>query len=256
MKVLINSQSRLSSSASSSNFSVQLPQPFYIHDFKYIRLAYCQMYNTIYNVTSANNNVDFKVSGTSYVATVTAGTYNASTLATALASALNTALSNSFTVTYNSNQLTYTIAGTTAFQLLFSSGTHASTSLWSVLGLASSNGLSGIDTSSATSTTSTQVVQLNQPLYVNINLSNIPSSNIFSSDGDSFSYIIPIDQQPGSVIEYDSNSNFDQYIKIPSNLSFFSTINVSLTTRKGTSVSLNGSEFMMVLEFVKEYTSI
>lgn len=250
-KLLVSSQSRLSTSTSSSNFSVQLPQPFYLEDYKYIRLAYCQLYNTMYNVNSTNNNVDIKISGVSYNATVPAGVYNANSLATALQTAMTSAVSNSWSVVYNSNQLTYTITGSSNFQLLFSSGAHASTSLWQVLGFASSNGLTGIDTTSGTSTTSTQVVQFNLPLYIFINLSNIASSNVFTSDGDSFSFVIPIDQNSGSVVEYDAMSNFDQYIRVPDNLSFINTIKVNLTTRKNTTVSLNGSEWCAIFEFTK-----
>jgi len=253
-KLLVNSQSRISSSTSSSNFIVQLPQPFYCKDYKYIRLAYCQFYNTIYNVTSANNNVDIKVSGVTYTATVSAGDYNANSLATVLQSAMTSAISNGWSVVYNPSQFTYTITGTTAFQLLFSSGTHASTSLWQVLGFASTTGLAGIDTTSATSTTSTQVVQFDLPLQVFINITNLPSSNIWTSDGDTFSFIVPVDVNPGNIVQYDSMSNFDQYVKVPDNLNFINTLQVTLTSRKNTSISLNGSEWMFAIEFVNDYT--
>jgi hypothetical protein len=185
---------------------------------------------------------------------VPVGAYNANSLAAALQTAMTSAISNSWSVAYNPNQFTYTITGTTAFQLLFSSGTHASTSLWQVLGFASSNGLTGIDTTSATSTTSTQVVQLNQPLYVFINLTNISNNNIYTSDGNSFSFVIPIDTNIGSIIEYDSMSNFDQYIKMPDNLKCINSIQVTLTSRQNTPVSLNGSEWLFILEFVNDYT--
>jgi hypothetical protein len=250
-KIIINSLSRQSSSTSSSNFTVQLPTPFCIGDYSFIRLAYCLIPNTIYNITSTNNYIDFKVSGTNYSASISPGAYNANTLASALQTAMTSQLSNSWTITYNSNQFTYTIGGTTAFQLLFSSGTHASTSLWEILGYASSNGLSGIDTTSSTSTTSTQVVNFTLPLAVYINLTNICADQIFSSDGDTFSFVIPIDMEPGSVIEYDCLSNFSQYLKIPDNLNFINHFAVTLTSRNNQTVSLNGSEWFFVIEFCK-----
>ena len=119
-------------------------------------------------------------------------------------------------------------------------------------GFASSNGLSGIDTTSATSTTSTQVVNFTLPLALYINLTNICADQIFSSDGDSFSFVVPIDVEPGSVIEYDCLSNFSQYLKIPDNLTFINKLNVTLTSRNSQTVSLNGSEWFCVLEFCKE----
>lgn len=254
-KLLINSQSRQSNSTSSSNFSISLPSPLYLNDYNYIRLAYCMFYNTLYNVNATNNNVDIKTGGSSYTATVTAGVYNANNFASALQTALTSAVSNSWTVTYNTNQLTYTIGGSSNFQLLFSSGTHASTSMWQLCGFANSNGLSGIDTTNATSTTSTQVVNFTLPMYIYINLTNICSDLIFSSDSDSFGYVVPIDTSSGSIIEYDSLSNFSQYIKRPNNLNIINILNITLTTRKGTSVNLNGSEWSMILEFLKELPS-
>src|ERR1700678_4595502 len=132
-KLLLESFSRTSSSVSSSNFTVALPNPVYVNDYKYIRLAYAMLYNTIYNVDSTNQNIDIKISSSTYTATVPVGFYNANTLATALQTALTTAISNTWTVVYNTNQLTFTIGGSSSFQFLFSSGAHASTSLWQVL---------------------------------------------------------------------------------------------------------------------------
>ena len=94
-------------------------------------------------------------------------------------------LANAWSVSYNSNTKLFTISGTSAFQLLFSTGVNASTSLWKVLGFASSNGLSGIDTSSATSTSSTQVCQLTYPPLVYVKLSNSCDQTFSSDTGDS-----------------------------------------------------------------------
>ena len=79
LRLQINSASRTSTSTSSSNFTVNLPNPVYKREFKYIKLAYCMFFNTIYNITSSNNQVDIKISGVTYTATVPAGTYNANT---------------------------------------------------------------------------------------------------------------------------------------------------------------------------------
>lgn len=251
-KLLLDSRSRLASSQSSSNFSIQLPSPFYINDYDYIRLTYAQFYNTIYNVTTSNNFIDVKISSSTYSANITPGVYNANTFGSALQTALTAAISNTWTVTYNSNQLTYTIGGASNFQLLFSSGTHAAVSMWRMTGFASSNGLTGIDTTNGTSTTSTQVVNFSLPLYFYINLTNICADKIFTSDGDSFSFVIPLDASSGSIVQYDSLSNFPQYLKRPDNLNVINNVSVSLTSRSSSGISLNGSEFFFILEFTKK----
>src|SRR5271154_1704736 len=105
-KLLVESFSRTTSSTSSSNFTVSLPNPFYVNDYKYIRLAYAMLFNTMYNVDASNQNIDIKISGVSYLATVPVGVYNATTLAVALQTAMTSAIANAWSVVYNSNQLT------------------------------------------------------------------------------------------------------------------------------------------------------
>lgn len=252
LKILVNSASRISSSVSSSNFKIQFPNNIYLQERRYIRLAYVGMYNTFYNVNSTNNFINFRVGVTVYTTSVAPGIYNANTLASALQTAMTAQIANTWAIAYNSTTKLYTISGTSAFQLLFSTGSNANVSLWKVLGFASSNGLTGIDTTSATSTTSTQVVQINEPLFVYITLNNISSDQTFTSDGDSFSFVIPVDTQGGELIEINANESFDQYIKVPDNLCFINSLQITLSGRNAQALSLNGSEWIMILEFYKK----
>lgn len=249
-KIFISSSSRTPASASSSNFSIKFPTNNYLQDRKNMRLAYLGMYNTFYNVDATNNQMNFRVGVTTYTITISPGQYDAVALAGLIQAAMTSQTANSWVVSYNSNTKKYTITGTSAFVLLFSTGVNASTSLWRVMGFASSNGLGGIDTPSGTSTTSTQVAQLTYPLVCYVKLNNISSDQTFSSDpGDGFTFVIPINVQPGELIEYQANENFDQYVKLPDTFKFMTYLSVSLAGQNLASLSLNGSEWIMVLEF-------
>src|SRR5438309_2063755 len=99
MNILINSNSRIS--GTSSNFTVQLPTNILVTKGKQISLQYLQMYNTIYNVDSTNNNVDFVVSAVNYTATLTPGSYSATSFASALQTAMTAQVANTWNVSYS-----------------------------------------------------------------------------------------------------------------------------------------------------------
>lgn len=252
--LVVNSMSRSSTSASSSNFTVNLNNNINVNTngYKYIKLSYLGMYNTIYNVDTTNQNIDIKIASSTYTATVPIGSYNANTLASALQTVMTSVVSNSWNVSYSSTTFQFTITGTSSFQLLFNSGTH-SANLWQVMGFASSNGLTPIDTTSGTSTTSTQVAQLTKPIFIYINFASIPACFKYASDQvDSYSFVVPCNVEAGSLIEYSEYSSFPQYIRIANYINVISSISVSLGYRNSASLSLNGSEWWFVLEFVKE----
>lgn len=250
LKLFISSASRTTASESSSNFAIKFPTNNYLQNRRNMRLAYLGMYNTFYNVDASNNNLNFRVGATTYsITAITPGSYDANTLAGLVQTAMTSQIANSWNVSYNSNTKKYTISGTSAFELLFASGAQAATSLWKVLGFASSNGLTGIDTSSATSTTSTQIGQLTHPLVCYVKLS-INSDQTFSSDaGDCFTFAIPVNVQPGELIEYKANDTFDQYTKLSDNMNFINSIAINLAGQNFTDLSLNGSEWICILEF-------
>ena len=154
---------------------------------------------------------------------------------------------NTYTVTYSTLTNKYTISASNNFQLLFSSGTNASTSPWKVTGFSNSNGTSGIDTTLSTSTTSTDVVNLSLPLSFYVQINTFGSSNFKTTDGDTFTFYIPSVSSNGGIIEYRSGGYFEQWINIPSYINVIERIDVVLRGRNGKDLNLNGSEFEMVL---------
>lgn len=72
-------------------------------------------------------------------ATVTAGSYSFTDLASAIATALNNVGGQEYTVTANRADRTYTISASSNFDLLFSSGSNAGLSIASVIGFAATD---------------------------------------------------------------------------------------------------------------------
>ena len=85
-------------------------------------------------VTSSNQLINFNEGGAELTATVAAGSYTHTELATAVKTALDAAGALTYTVTFNRSDRTYTIAATGTFALLVSSGTQIGTGIFTLLG--------------------------------------------------------------------------------------------------------------------------
>lgn len=248
--ILIKSQSRNPTlSLSSSNFTILLKDKVILNGRKQLCLVNFLGYNTVYNIDSSNNTINFYENSTNKTAIIASGFYNADTLASEIQVVLNNASGgyNTYTVSYSILTNRYTISAGNAFQLLFSSGANAANSPWKVMGFSNSNGTSGIDTTLATSTTGNDVVNLSLPLSFYIQINSFGSCNFLTTDGDTFTFYVPSVSSNGQIIEYRSGGYFEQWINIPSNINVIERISVVLKGRNGKELNLNGSEFEMVL---------
>lgn len=249
--IVLNSSSRLATNpsgvpVSSSNFTIQLPTNIILTRQRRLKLLYVQMYNTIYNIDNTNNWLDFQVGVTQYSIQVPPGMYSASSLATSIQTLMTAQINNTWSVTYSTITEKITFTGASAFQLLFSSGSHSSTSLYLVLGFCSSSGLLGINTTSGTSATSTQVVNLTKPLNIYITL-NINSGQITTSDSDNPTYIIANNVEPGALIQWTDRQYYEQSFTIPPSFNFLGQITVQLSTNRSQLINLNNSEWSMIV---------
>ena len=73
---------------------------------------------SVYNIDSRNNKLYVLISAVTYVVSLTEQNYTASQLATEIATKMSTATSTTFTVTFGAQTNKYTIANSTAFQLV------------------------------------------------------------------------------------------------------------------------------------------
>lgn len=249
--ILIRSLSRTSGSTSSSDFTIQFFQRLALDTRRKLKLKYFMLYNTVYNITTSNQNIDFNENSTNKTCAIPVGIWDAVSLATQVGTSMTTASSgyNTFTCTYSLTTKKFTISAGNNFSLLFSTGSNASTSMWEPLGFASSNGLSGTNTTAATSTTGTQVSNLSLPLSLCILISNLTAPNV-TSDGSMYSFYLPLSSSGGGIIEYFENSYFEQEIDIPMNFTQLDRLNILLVSANNTSVNLNGSEWEMILSLV------
>ncbi len=245
-QLVINSKDRVNGSNSSTDFQVNFKQIVDGHSCFILESALIP--NLIYNVTSSNNYVDFNDGSANLSASLTPGLYSlfgsttSSNILTALGTAMTTASSGhgslTFTATYSTTTGLITISGggSTNIQLLFGTGSHASTSLAYLLGFSASN------TASATTLTATNAPNLNVPYYLQISINGY--NNILTSAQGFGTFVIPVDQSTGAVIEYSLDQTWTQSVLVSNP---FNALSVRLLVDNQV-VSLQNSDWGFVLK--------
>lgn len=101
-----------------------------------------------HTVTASNQNIDFKDggSGTEKTAAISIGTYSLSDYVVAIKTALDAAGTQAYTVSVSRTTRKITISASGAFSLLITSGSHVSSSAWSMMGFSGAD-QTGITTS-------------------------------------------------------------------------------------------------------------
>lgn len=244
-KILIRSIDR--TSGTSANFTLQmrhnLQEGFYSLDF-------LQCPNTFYNVASGINNIiPLYENSTQKSTTIPPGSYTGTALATALASALNSASGgfNTYTVTFNTAQMTFTFTASSG-NFTFQYGTQASIAARNnaqLLGFTRT-----ADTTAGTSLTSDGVVDLSYPTCVLIRIDQNNSIMTAATGGvntwSGGSFIIPVDVNGSGIAYYYPGTYFKQrcFIRATSNPV------IQLVDLQGNVMSLQGSEWDFLLSKV------
>jgi len=158
-----------------------------LESFKRVELYNITMPNTIYNITSSNNLIYFLEGSTALVATITPGAYTSTSILAAIGTAMTSASVNSYTYTSTFNQNTFmiTITSTGSFSLTFA--TNITNSAGYILG-------SITNISARTSQTATQVIQLNQPLFYYIIISQFPICVKSTNSNDMATFVFSLDE--------------------------------------------------------------
>lgn len=229
--LVIESINRNLNSTSSSSFNINLG--YSVNNIRRLKLLECTMPNSIYNITSLNNALQWVHSST-FNYTIPVGSYSISALLSTIQSGMNGLDANSYVCTYNTNQQTITISGSAAFVINFGN----STSPWRILGFVNLN------TSSGTSQTGTNVVGAERPYNIFLRVDKWPGVCI-SDLGQLYTFVIPKSVNSGDVNIWTEKQNFDQIIEWPQPYSF-SNLNFQLFA-DGNSLSLNGSEWSIIL---------
>ena len=148
--------------AVASNFMIQVPEAM---EGKY-KVKYITIPNTIYNVNTSNNALNWSAGGPFYDAVLPVGNYDGATLATAVAAALTAGdlTARTYTATFDAITSKLTITNSTADDMLWAAGRSANT----VIGVYNYNG--GSVNSTASGSALPYPIFLGAPLSLGIRI--------------------------------------------------------------------------------------
>lgn len=208
-----------------------------------ISLLYAQIPHAVHNIDSTNDTIAFNDGTAALIASVAAGIYSASTLASAIATAMTAASSGygglTFTGSFNSSTLLITISATGNFTL---SLTDAHATIAAALGFATTSNLSG-----AATYTATKISTLYEPSFLEILIDPFAKPGLTSS-AKPFSFIVPVNVNAGDIIEWSTHAGFKQSI-VTSELPQSWTVSVRANGRV---VDLHGADWVILLKITKE----
>lgn len=239
--ILIRSADRTSSSASSSNFQIQLPVP--LKD-KYL-LIYSLIPNSLYNVDSTNNVIYWRENSTNKTGTVTPGTYTYSSITTAIKSAMDTGSGvQTFTVTFSSTTNKLTVVASVS-AIIFQFGTFTTNSARKVMGY------NAVDSSSSLTQVSPNIIDLSLPISLGINIRESSQSSFWATGSglQSASFYIPFITGSG---QYQSLNTQD----LPQTIEFKQgtrILNITVTDLNGNIVNLNGLNWEFFIRKVGKF---
>lgn len=200
--VLIDSRDRTPSSPGFTDAwfdIVDVPSVLY----RRARLVSFVIPNLLYSIDSTNNKIAFTRSS-NFTATITPGNYTITQLSTAIGTAMNGQNSNNYSATYDANTQKMTISGTNPFVLDFG----AAGTMWRQLGFENST------SSSATSHTGTNYVNLSPENYVYIQIEEI-GTKVLSTRATNYgaTFYVPLDVSKGSLV-FQSEGTMNQIVDI------------------------------------------
>ena len=192
----------------SGTYKFTFPTPL---DISCLKLQYCMISNTHYNIMSGNQYLDVivNINGvfTPYAFQLTPGNYSSTQLATMLNTMMSVA-NIGFNWTYNTNQYKLTLVCNYPFSFRFASGPNVQNSCNNVIGF------NNVDTPYAASQTCTYIPDLLSPTYAMFWIKD-SDCNVYTNTettDSSYSFIIPFDSQKGSVQSWYEKTTFEQKI--------------------------------------------
>lgn len=240
--VYVSSVDRTATSASSSDFTIDLAEPTIA--FSKLEVIDAQIPGSHYPISSnnANSTLVINQSATSYVVTIADGFYTPTELATAIEDGINDTALSAFTCTYSSITKKLTISHASAFIVERS---HASFNMFGPLGYSST-----ADTSSATSQVSDHIIDLTGPVRSAFIVSRAlcrgcTSNNFQSNELGNIISKIPLDTT-GGITYYRDDRHDAIYFTHRVGIKKF---DIKIVDESGETLSQNGVECQMQLRF-------
>jgi hypothetical protein len=232
---LLRSKDRFS--GTSNNFKLKTKIGKIVGKYKITHISFP---NTIYNVTSSNNSVDYN-SGT--FLTLPVGYYNSSNLPAAVKKMLDDAPpADTYTVTISATTGKMTITSNTAtnFSLSLVNG------LDKILGFDPSQ----FPLSGTSSYTGNNIINYDIVVSIGVDIKESTYHNLENMADDSFSssIYVPLDGNFGDYVTISDKNDIEQFVYFEKQ---YRTLNVSLINLSDlTPIDLNGAEFELVLKRV------
>jgi hypothetical protein len=193
---LIDSKDRVS--GTSSNFRMQMYPG--LQNIKSVKLLGISLPLTNYIINTLNNNIYFRVGVTDYVATITPGVYDYSTILSAIKTSMEaTGFGGIVTVIYSDSTLKFTIASTVSF--LFTWGEFTDNSSAYILGWTNENSLDDV------SHESPDVSHLSVPPYLLIDIDKFPII-CTTTNKESCSFIVFSQHNSGYIAFHWANTHY------------------------------------------------
>lgn len=231
-KLLINSKDLLNGNVSDGYYKLQN----IIENKSHLCLEHFYCPNTIYNVTSINNNIRFTDGVTTWNTSIAIGAYNSTSLLSAIKTAMDAVSGLVFTLSLNSITLKVTISCPTAFRILFASGSNQINNII---------GFPKLDTSLSTSQVATNIINLGFPTHILMYIFELGVNFNATNSNNLGSFIIPIVTNTGDSIIYNSNSNFKQESCITEKS--IKNLQITLRDLDNNVIDLNGSNYTIIL---------
>ena len=238
--VFIRSQDRVS--GNSVNFRVQLPEQY--EGVTGVELIEANIPNSLYNITTNNNQVGYNVGAGPQTGGIQPGAYNTSTLPSAYPFGGG---ANPLQLTFNTTTMRATISSTSgaAFSLLF--GTYSLGSVASVLGF------QNVDLTGSSSYTGINAYDFSWPRFLFICSPQLPSFIDCTNPADNPTFIVCNRTNSGGFIHFDQKSNYDQAITCSAMKLNFLDISLRVPNNSGVAgtnnlADLGGLEWEMLLK--------
>lgn len=236
--VVINSADRIGTLEASNQFTVKI-QPAILNASR-VSLAFVILPNSTYNITTSNNSISWD-DGSVITSQIPVGSYNATTLASAVAAQMTATGSQTYTVTYNATTYHYTISAVTrAFSLFYEF--YRSNSIFPTMGFRyNTNSLP------ASSFESNAAIQLWDSPFFTIRVDKIPSNVQTSQSASNFGTFVVNNTtaQDGTIRGWTQWTNFNEYTNISVNID---TLFIELRDHSGELANINDSDWVFGIQ--------
>jgi len=242
LKILIASKERnVTQSTNSGDCVINAQQPILLDKRRRAKLLYVAFFSSIYSINDGNHTVYY---GSSSV-DIPNGVYSG----TSLASALQTAMSiDSVTYSQTTKKFTFTDSGAFTFDWL-SAGVAGGNSAYKILGF-TTDGITPIDSASATTHVSTIPINLSDPISLRCIIDELDGQFSGLGSGEDFTYYLPIVSGDGGINAYKNNAYFEQIAFVKTiHGKTLNNLRIRFVTQDNTAVDINNSEWEMIIEF-------